>query len=95
MTVDSLSYRWSVSRPALTPASAESTVSFAVESEDGGRTTLLVQTDLAYPDIWLGNVTHAITPSIVEQAIRQALAQGWQPCRSGSAFDMTIRLAQA
>lgn len=93
--VDSLSYRWSVSRPALTAALAATNMSFVVETEQGGRTTLLVKTDIAYPDIWLGNMSPAMTPAIVECAIRQALNQGWQPCQSGSAFEMTIRLAQA
>ncbi|KAB8044983.1 hypothetical protein [Janthinobacterium aquaticum] len=95
ITVDALSYRWSVSQPALTAALTESNMSFAVEAELGGRTTLRVKTDMAYPDIWLGNRSPAITPSIVERAIRQALSQGWQPCQSGSAVEITICLAQA
>ena len=71
----------------------ETNLSFAVESESGGRTTLLVRTDIARPDIWLGNFTRAITPSVVERAIRQALMKGWYPSQCGSSFEMTIRLA--
>ncbi|MCA1860485.1 hypothetical protein LE191_10265 [Janthinobacterium sp. HSC-3S05] len=91
--VDSLPYRWSVSLPTYTQAMGEANLSFAVESESGGRTTLLVRTDIARPDIWLGNFTRAITPSVVEHAIRQALMKGWYPSQCGSAFEMTIRLA--
>ena len=97
ITVDSASYRWSVRpRPTYAQALLESCLSFAVDMEGGGQTTLLVKTDTPRPDNWLGslgNVSRAITPSVVERAIRQALVTGWQPGQCGSAFELTIRLA--
>jgi len=89
--VDSTTYRWAVRpRPTYMQALAQSNLSFAVELEGGGRTTLVVATYAAHPDNWMMAEACVISPSVVERAIRLALHQGWRPEEKGGAFEISL-----
>lgn len=93
IVVDTRAYRWLIrSRPTYAQALAESTLSFAVDCETGGRSTLLVSTNMARPDNWMGVQAATVTPWVVVHAIRQALRQGWSPMQCAGAFELAIRL---
>jgi N-acetylmuramic acid 6-phosphate (MurNAc-6-P) etherase len=96
IVVDARAYGWLIwSRPAYAQALAESTLSFAVDCEEGGRSTLLVSTNMARPDNWLGVQAAGVTPWGVARAVRQALKQGWNPLQCAGAFELAIRLPAA
>jgi hypothetical protein len=87
IVVGGTAYRWNVrSRPTYSQALAEKPLSFAVELEASGQSVLVVNTDSARPDSWLGVKRGVVTPVVVERAIREALERGWEPTKSGSPF---------
>lgn len=94
IVVDSTAYRWAVRpRPTYVQALAQAGMTFAVDLEDGGRTTLLVTLDVARPDNWMGEGSLTITPAVVERSIRLALGRGWSPGAPGRAFEFSCTLA--
>ena len=91
--VDSIPYRWIVRpRPTYDQALAQTGMSFAVDLENGGLTTLLVKLNVLRPDNWMNVDFVPITPVVVERAIRQALTTGWNPIDRGGAFELTCTL---
>jgi len=93
IVVDSLPYRWLVrSRPTYVQALAQAKMTFAVDLENGGQSTLLVTVDAVRPGNWVGEESSPVTPSVVAQVIRQALAQGWSPTVRGGAFELTYEM---
>lgn len=93
IVVGAVAYRWVVrSRPSYAQALAESPLSFAVELEESGKTTLVVTTDVFRPDNWLGSRNGIVTPAVVERAIREALRQGWQPAEQGSPLTLSLSI---
>lgn len=96
IVVDATPYRWIVrSRPSYCQGMAWTNLSFAVECETGGGSRLHVNTDVARPDNWVEAQAATVTPSVVAQAIRQALRQGWTPARRAGVFELAVRLAPA
>lgn len=96
IVVEAVPYRWSVrSRPTYTQALAQASLSFAVELESFGRTTLVVTIDAPRPDNWLVSQGSVVTPAIVGHAIRQALRQGWRPEEEGSSYALALSAAPA
>lgn len=94
--VESKAYRWSVRRrPTYDQALAATDLTFAVELEVGGRSTLHVTAGAPRPDNWISAEAVTVSPSVVERAIGLALKQGWRPSEPGSAFELSIRPAQA
>jgi hypothetical protein len=93
IVVETVPYRWT--RPTYTQALAQGSLSFAVELEDSGRTTLVVTVNGSRPDNWVGSEGYVVTPSVVERAIRQALHQGWSPAEEGSPYALALLAAQA
>lgn len=90
ITVDGVEYRWRVrSRPTYSQALAQSPLSFAVELEAEGQSTLTVRTGATRPDSWIMPSQSLVTSASVERAIRQALAQGWNPQEAGNAHAIT------
>lgn len=87
--VDAVPYRWAV-RPRL--SAPETPLSFAVELEDAGGTTLVVTTDAVRPHSWFGPPGAVMTPAIVERVIREALQQGWRPLEKGSPFLFSLSI---
>lgn len=93
IVVDSIPYRWTVRpRPTYDQALAQAGMSFAVELENGGLTTLLVTLNVLRPDNWMNEDFVSITPVVVERAIRQALTKGWKPINRGGAFELACTL---
>lgn len=96
IVVDATPYHWIVRpRPSYCQGLAWTSLSFAVECEAGGGSRLHVNTDMARPDNWIEAQAGTITPSVVAQAIRQALRQGWSPAQRAGVFELAIRLAPA
>jgi hypothetical protein len=96
IVVDGVPFRWSVRpRPTYTQALAQGPLSFAVEMENSGHTTLVVTIDASRPDNWVLAQSSVVTPSLVERAIRQALNQGWRPTEKGSPYAIALSAAQA
>ena len=91
IVVDATAYRWRVrSRPTYCQGNAWGNLSFAVELEDAGQTTLVVEVDASRPDNWVGAPSAVITPAIVERAIRNALQRGWRPHERGSPHPLSL-----
>ena len=82
--VDGIRYRWTVRRkPTYSQANVWMPLTFAVELELAKGSVLLVDTDTARPDNWLKAAASSVTPKLVEQSIRDAIAQGWRPAVKG------------
>lgn len=93
--VESTAYQWAIRpRPTYCQGLAQGNLRFAVELEEGGRTTLLVTMGVARPDNWMMVEASIVSPSIVERAIRLALQQGWRPGEAGSAFELSMQCAE-
>lgn len=91
IVVEGESYRWTVRRrPSYIQAISQGPLSFAVELETSGQTTLVVTVNVSRPDNWVGSPSKAITPATVEGAIRKALQQGWQPSENGSPYALQL-----
>jgi hypothetical protein len=87
IVVEDISYHWSVrSRPTYSQGLADSTLTFAIQLEDIGKTTLVVCTSAYRPDNWFHRQSIVVTPSIVRQCILEALEKGWTPQKNGSPF---------
>jgi hypothetical protein len=96
IVVEAIPYRWTVRpRPTYAQALACGHLSFAVEMEKTGRTTLVVTVGASRPDNWVASQSSVVTPSLVERAIRQALSQGWRPSERGSPHALVLSAAQA
>jgi len=91
IVVDGLAYRWTVRhRPTYCQGMAWSPLSFAVELESSGNSTLLVSCELSRPDNWVDSPSVVVTPSVIESAIRLALSQGWHPEEKGSPHSLAL-----
>ena len=96
LTVDGATYRWRVrSRPTHLQAVAQTPMTFAVELAEGGQSTLVVYMATPRPDNRVAPLKTSVTPATVERAIRQALEDGWQPARPGSAFEIRRFVAES
>jgi hypothetical protein len=95
IVVESVPYRWMI-RPSPTKMQgiAQSPLSFAVELESGGRTTLVVTVDASRPDNWIGAMSGTVSPAVVESAIRRALHQGWNPTVKGSPYALEVLIPE-
>lgn len=93
IVVDTVAYRWTVRpRPSYAQGLAQNPLSFVVELEHAGKTTLVVTTDVFRPDNWVLSRSGIVTPAVVERGIRKALQQGWQPAAQGSPHTLSIAI---
>ena len=84
ISIDGTNYRWSV-RPRPTYSQGlGAAMTFAVELADRPGATLVVDTGRPRPDNWLHLATEPVRPAEVVDAVRAALARG---------FDFTARSA--
>jgi hypothetical protein len=91
ITVDGTLYRWTVRpKPTYSAALAWTPLTFAVEQADAPGQILLVSTASPRLDNWLGLPGAPVTPRLVEHGVRTAIATGWLPSRSGSAFRLSL-----
>jgi hypothetical protein len=88
VVVDGYFYRWRV-RPSPTyeQGAYADPLTYSIQREDGGA-VLLVVSDRPRPDNWLGRPGAVVTPVVVAEAIRRALAAGWRAGAEGSAFEL-------
>jgi hypothetical protein len=94
--VEQLAYRWSIRpRPTYTQGNAWGRLTFAVELENVGQSSLIVSVDGSRPDNWLEVPSVIITPVIVRRAIGEALRQGWRPTQKGSPHELVLSLTPA
>lgn len=80
ITVDGVRYRWRV-RPA-----GSKRLRASVELADVRGRVLVVTFEQPRPDIWLGVEGHVAVPSEIADAIRRALALGYDPRSAGGPF---------
>ena len=88
VTVKGVRYRWCIrGKPTYCEAAFADRFSVAVERiESPSRCVLLLAADFPRPDNWLGHTSKTVTPRMIAVSIEEALAQGWQPEHTGSAF---------
>ncbi len=96
IVVEGVAYRWVVRpKPTYCQGLTWDALSFAAELDSAGRSTLVVTLDAARPDNWVGEQGFVVTPSLVAQAIKQALEQGWRPESKGSPYELAFSVVQA
>src|SRR5262245_37740363 len=95
IVVDGVVYLWRVPRrPASGAWDGNSGFTVTVQREDHGGSVLALTVRHQHPAIacvW-GNPPVSILQSQVAVAIRQALAEGWQPSEKGAAVRMALPL---
>jgi hypothetical protein len=92
ITVDGTTYRWAVRpKPTYCQGLDWGPLTFAVEQADTPGQVLSVATRSPRLDNWLSLPGKPVTPRIVEQSVRTALATGWEPDRSDGAFRLSLQ----
>ena len=92
ITVDGRTYRWTVRpKPTYCQGLDWGPLTFAVEHADTPGQVLSVATRSPRLDNWLNLSGTPVTPLIVEQSVRTALAAGWEPGRSDGVFRLTLK----
>jgi hypothetical protein len=77
ITVDGVAYRWAVRRKPTYAQGLGATMTFAVELAERPGATLIVDTGRPRPDNWLRLTTSPVRPAEVVDAVRAALARGF------------------
>jgi hypothetical protein len=91
ITVDGTVYRWAVRhKPTYVQGLNWVPLTFAVEDADAPGQVLSVATRSTRLDNWLNLPGTPVTPRVVEQSIRAALAAGWEPDRTDGAFKLAL-----
>lgn len=90
IVVDNIAYRWAIRRkPTYNEALGDRNTQAAVELYDNPRSTLLVYFPWVRNDSWMTLTAQPpITPNLIEQCIREAIAGGWSPDEKGGAFQV-------
>jgi hypothetical protein len=90
IAVDGILYLWQV-RKRKTPEQGIGTgkTTLVIAAVLKPSRTLIIPLERTYDNYWLDfKLTQPILPNEVEQWIRQAVAQGWQPLEAGKPFEM-------
>ena len=91
VVVDGVPYRWTVRpSPSYLQALAQNPLSFAVADESSAGTTLIVQLSGPRPEKWLTEPEATVTPVIIQQAVRSALARGWRATQRGAPYILEL-----
>lgn len=91
ISVDGTVYRWTVRhKPTYCQGLGWRPLTFAVEYADAPGQVLSVETQSPRLDNWLDLPGTPVTPLMVEQSVRTALAAGWEPDRQDGAFRLTL-----
>lgn len=89
ITVDGTDYRWTIRRKPTCPKTlCEENVLAAVELYDKPRSVLSIKFPWVRYDNRFGIAEQPVTPKHIEQCIKRALAEGWQPEKTGNAFEI-------
>lgn len=86
--VGSAQYEWLIRKKATYSQGAFATpLHIAVQQAgaENGR-VLIVSARISRPDNWIRPHQTSVTPSMVRSMVEAALAAGWKPTESGSAF---------
>jgi hypothetical protein len=67
-----------------------SPLTYAVELADRPGRALVVRTNQPHPGNWVGVPAVSVLPATVAAAVRQAIAGGWAPERSGKPFHLDL-----
>ncbi|MBV1849348.1 hypothetical protein [Catellatospora tritici] len=95
IVVDGIEYRWLVRRRPTYSQGIGAPLTFVVELPDAHGAVLVVRTDAARPDNWIGSPSAVIRPAQVAACVRAALRGGWRPTQPGPAFLADATLAEA
>ncbi|MFP2899814.1 hypothetical protein [Corallococcus sp. 4LFB] len=81
-------YDWRIrKKPTYSQAVADSPMLLAIQaSEEGPRRVLVVNLRISRPDNWIAPHGTGVTPAMVRDIIRRALAAGWSPLGAGPPF---------
>lgn len=91
ITVDGVGYRRRVRRrPTYSQALCWSPCTYAVTLAENAGATLVVTTDQPHAGNWFGRPARPVLPSAVADAIRRALAGGWDPHAPGAPFPLDL-----
>lgn len=91
VVVDAVPYRWTVRpSPGYAQALAQNPLSFAVANEASPGSTLIVQISGPRPANWLKEPGATVTPALVQQAVRSALARGWRATERGAPYILEL-----
>ncbi len=90
ITVEGILYLWQVrKRKTSQQGIGTGKITLVIAALNKPSTTLLIDLERAYDNYWLDfKLTQPVLPNEVEQWIRQAIAQGWQPLEAGKPFEM-------
>ncbi|VVJ25385.1 Uncharacterised protein [Amycolatopsis camponoti] len=77
ITVEDTDYRWTVRAKPTYSQGLGATMTFAVELAERPGATLVVDTGRPRPDNWLHLATEPVRPAEVTEAVRAALARGF------------------
>jgi hypothetical protein len=88
--VDGTVYRWMIRHKPTYSQGIGAPLTFAVEAADSPGQVLSVMIGSPRPDNWLEMPGEPVTPRMVAQSVRDALAAGWEPSRSGSQFRLEL-----
>ncbi|MGK5548079.1 hypothetical protein ACSNOH_25615 [Streptomyces sp. URMC 127] len=92
IVVDGTAYRWRLrGRPTYGQGTGWSPMTYAVEHFADPGTTLLVDTGIPHPGNWTGAPSAPVLPPAVAEAVRTAVAAGWNPTAPGAPFRLSLR----
>ncbi|WP_212842801.1 hypothetical protein [Catellatospora sp. IY07-71] len=95
IVVDGVEYRWLVRQRPSSSQGIGAPLTFAVELPGVHGAVLVVTTDAARPDNWIGSPSAVIRPAQVAACVRAALRGGWRPAQPGPAFLADAALMEA
>lgn len=94
VTVDDVKYEWAIrKKPTYVQGAFKAPMTIAIQragADDG--CVLLVNARISRPDNWSAPHQTSVTPVMVRSMISGALADGWLPLQSGSAFRFDFAL---
>lgn len=85
IVVDEVEYRWAIRhKPTYSQALGDQNILVAIELYNDPQSTLLVHFPWLRNDSWMAIHTQpSVTPKYVEQCIKDAIAQSWNPREKG------------
>lgn len=87
IVVDGKEYFWLVrSKPTYTQECFESPMTASVELNQKGVATLNIEFNFQRPDSLVSNNSDAVTPSLIQACILEAIRAGWVPDVPGSTY---------
>lgn len=93
LRVDGENYRWTIRRrPTYCEANEWSKLSAAVELFDQPTSVLLIEFPFFRPDSWVSMDGGQVTPAMIEESIRDAIRDGWNPRTPGPVFKHDARV---